>query len=45
MTDGTVLSTILGTALLAIVAYNAEILHDDYPPAVLAQTPDQGAGD
>src|SRR4051812_26876301 len=35
--DGSLLSLCLGTVILGTVYYNAQILHDDYPPAIKAK--------
>jgi hypothetical protein len=32
LTDGSIMSTLLGSFIMAVVYYNAEIMHDDYPP-------------
>jgi hypothetical protein len=34
LTDGSMMSALLGSVILAIVYYNAEIMHDDYPPHI-----------
>ena len=34
VTDGSIMSGLLGSILMAIVYYNAEIMHDDYPPHI-----------
>ena len=34
LTDGSVMSALLGSIVLGIVYYNAEIMHDDYPPHI-----------
>jgi hypothetical protein len=31
VTDGSIMSALLGSIIMAIVYYNAEIMHDDYP--------------
>lgn len=37
VSDGSLMSVLLGSIVLAIVYYNAEILHDDYPPHIKAK--------
>lgn len=34
LTDGSIMSVLLGSIVMAIVYYNAEIMHDDYPPHI-----------
>lgn len=34
VTDGSVMSALLGSIVMAVVYYNAEIMHDDYPPHI-----------
>lgn len=34
VTDGSIMSALLGSIIMAIVYYNAEIMHDDYPPHI-----------
>ena len=34
LTDGSIMSALLGSIILAVVYYNAEIMHDDYPPHI-----------
>ena len=34
VTDGSIMSVLLGSIIMAIVYYNAEIMHDDYPPHI-----------
>ena len=34
VTDGSIMSALLGSIVMAIVYYNAEIMHDDYPPHI-----------
>lgn len=37
LTDGSIMSLLLGSVVLGIVYYNAEIMHDDYPPHIQAK--------
>jgi hypothetical protein len=39
LTDGAIMSGVLGTTIVAVLAYNPDILHDDYPPAIQAKAP------
>ena len=37
LTDGSIMSAMLGSVIMSVVYYNAEIMHDDYPPHIQAK--------